>query len=271
MNSNEPNVPAELFPNIAAQLRAALTNLHFAAAAMAPAEARERDPKLDESAALFDQAYYRLVRIADNLTDAEYLSRQAAEPPAEHDIVAVVSDLCNQATSLADLKKLHLTFTAQEKFHICAFYKSSLEKLLFQLLSNAFKFTPEGGVIAVDLKFSGGQVLLSVSDTGCGISEELLPSLFDRYLHSDLMNPPPHGLGLGLPLCRRIAEQHGGSIVAESKVGEGTRITLSIPDEENGRAPVSDVPFDYAGGFNRTLLALSDALPAQAFRLKEQD
>lgn len=271
MNSNEPNIPAELFPSIATQLRAALGNIHFAAAALAPAEARERNPKLDANAALFDQGYYQLLRIVDNLTSAEYLSRETATPPADQDLVAPVSELCEQASSLAALMKLRLTFVSQEKSHVCAFYKSLLEQLLFQLLSNAFKFTPAGGSITVDLKFSGGQALLSVTDTGCGISEELLPSLFDRYLHSDLMNPPPHGLGLGLPLCRRIAEQHGGSMMAESKVGDGTRVTLSIPDRQTGRAPVSDVPFDYAGGFNRTLLALSDALPPQAFRLKEQD
>lgn len=271
MNSNEPNIPSELFPSIATQLRAALGNIHFAAAALAPAEAREHDPKLDSNAALFDQGYYQLLRIVDNLTSAEYLSRETTDPPADQDIVSVVSDICEQATSLAGLMRLRLTFVSQEKSHLCAFYKNLLEQLLFQLLSNAFKFTSAGGSIMVDLKFSGGQVLLSVADTGCGISEELLPSLFDRYLHSDLMNPPPHGLGLGLPLCRRIAEQHSGNMMAESKIGEGTRITLSIPDRQTGHAPVSDVPFDYAGGFNRTLLALSDALPPEAFRLKEQD
>lgn len=271
MNSNEPNVPAELFPSIATQLRAALGNIHFAAAALAPAEARERDPKIDASAALFDQGYYRLLRIVDNLTAAEYLSRETVASPVDQDIVAAVSDLCAQSASLAGLMKLRLTFSSQEKSHVCAFHKNLLEQLLFQLLSNAFKFTPAGGSIAVDLRFSGGQVLLSVADTGCGISEELLPSLFDRYLHSDLMNPPPHGLGLGLSLCRRIAEQHGGNMMAESKVGEGTRITLSIPDRQTDRVAVSDMPFDYTGGFNHTLLALSDALPPQAFRLKEQD
>lgn len=271
MNLNEPRVPSQLFPSIATQLRAALGNMHFAAEALAPAETRERDPKLDATAALFDQGYYQLLRIVNNLTSAEYLSHEAPEPPADQDIVSAVSEVCEQADSLANLVHLRLSFVSQEKFHLCAFYKDLLGQLLFHLLSNAFKFTPAGGSITVDLRFSGGQILLSVIDTGCGISPNLLPSLFDRYLHEDRMDPQPHGLGLGLPLCRKIAEQHGGSIMAESKIGGGTRITLSIPDRQTGRAPVSDVPFDYAGGFNHTLLALSDALPSQAFRLKEQD
>ena len=271
MKSNESCIPSELFPSIAIQLRAALGNIHFAAAALAPADAREKDPSLDAKAAVLDQSYYQLLRIVDNLTAAEYLGRDVEIPQADQDIVSVISNVCDRARSLASLLNLRFTFFCQENSHVCSFYRNLLEQLLFQLLSNAFKFTPEGGSVTVDLKFSGGQVLLSVTDTGCGISEDLLPSLFDRYLHSDLMNPPPHGLGLGLPLCRKIAEQHGGNIMAESKVNEGTHITLSIPDCQTGRAPVSDVPFDYAGGFNRTLLALSDALPVEAFRLKEQD
>lgn len=108
-------------------------------------------------------------------------------------------------------------------------------------------------------------MLLSVADTGQGIQEEDLETLFDRYLHKNLMDPQPHGLGLGLPLCRRIAEGHGGRLLAESKTGVGSRFTLSIPDQRTDSGGVSDVPLDYTGGFNRTLLALADALPAEAF------
>ena len=84
------------------------------------------------------------------------------------------------------------------------------------------------------------------------------------------MDPPPHGLGLGLPLCHRLAECLGGTLLAESVVGKGSRFTLSLPDRQVG-PDVSDIPTDYTGGFNRTLLALADALPAEAFRLRNQD
>ena len=76
--------------------------------------------------------------------------------------------------------------------------------------------------------------------------------------------------GLGLSLCRRIAEGHGGTIMAESVVGKGSRFTLSIPDRKTGSGGVSDIALDYSGGFNRTLLALADALPAKAFLLRNE-
>jgi signal transduction histidine kinase len=116
----------------------------------------------------------------------------------------------------------------------------------------------------------GKKVLLSVTDTGCGIPAERLETLFDRYRHPEQMDPPPHGLGLGLPLCRCLAERQGGTLLAESRPGQGSRFTLSLPDRQV-EGGVSDVPFDYSGGFNRTLLALADALPAQAFLLRSQD
>ena len=113
--------------------------------------------------------------------------------------------------------------------------------------------------------------MLFRSDTGCGIQEDQIPFLFDRYLHDDAMAPQPHGLGLGLPICQHIAERHGGTMIAESRPGQGSRFTLSLPDRRCGTADVSDVKFDYNGGFNPLLLALADALPPQAFSQRHLD
>ena len=103
------------------------------------------------------------------------------------------------------------------------------------------------------------------------IQEDQIPFLFDRYLHDDAMAPQPHGLGLGLPICQHIAERHGGTMIAESRPGQGSRFTLSLPDRRCGTADVSDVKFDYNGGFNPLLLALADALPPQAFSQRHLD
>lgn len=146
-----------------------------------------------------------------------------------------------------------------------------MEQLLYQLLSNALKFTPDGGSITVELRFASRRVLLSVADTGCGIPENQIPYLFDRYLHEDAVAPQPHGLGLGLPICQHIAEGHDGTMMAESRPGQGARFTLSFPDRRCGTMDVSDVRFDYSGGFNHVLLALADALPSQAFLQRHLD
>lgn len=266
----DQNNLAALFPSVAAQMRGALSNLHLAAAQLAPAEEREKNPELDARAAILDQSYYQLLRLVTSLSAATTLASDAPLPLQDRDIVQLVSDLCERSAALAPLLGLELKFVCPTERHICAINSNSLEQLLYHLLSNAFKFTPKGGTVTVELRITGALVLLSVTDSGCGIPEERLESLFDRYTHPELRDPAPYGLGLGLPLCRRIAEGHGGSLVAESRVGKGSRFTLSLPNRQCGTG-VSDVPFDYSGGFNKTLLALSDALPSKAFLIRNQD
>ena len=132
-----------------------------------------------------------------------------------------VREICDATQSLAALRDIRLEFRCAVERHICAFHFFAMEQLLYQLLSNALKFTPDGGSITVELRFASRRVLLSVADTGCGIPENQIPYLFDRYLHEDAVAPQPHGLGLGLPICQHIAEGHDGTMMAESRPGQG--------------------------------------------------
>ena len=268
---NQKQPLESLFPNIAAQLRSALNNLHLAVTQLAPLSERENDPELDAKAALMEQSYYQLLRLVNNLTAAAFLSQEPVCHFQDQDLVEAVCAVCRKAESLAAMMGVQLLFTCARERHICAFNRPALEQLLYQLLSNALKFTPSGGTVTVALRFSRGRVLLSVADTGCGIREELVESLFDRYLQEESLLAQPHGLGLGLPICRYIAEMHGGTMMAESKPGKGARFTLSIPDRRSGNSDLSDVPVDYSGGFNATLLSLADALPARAFSYRNLD
>ncbi len=256
-----------LLPQAASQLRGALSSLYFAAARLAPAADREADPELDAKAALVDQSYYRLVRLVNDLSATRYLEEKPL-PLRDGDIVEFVSELFAKAASLAPLRGLETRLICAADYHVCAFCADALEQLLYQLLSNAFKFTPPGGLITVELKLVGGKtVLLSVEDTGEGIAPERLETLFDSYHQADRPAPPSQGLGLGLALCRGIARGHGGVITAESHQGKGSRFTFSMPDRLS-QAALSDVPFDCSGGFNRALIALSDTLPPEAFKIR---
>ena len=257
-----------LLPQAAAQMRGALSNLYFAANRLAPAAAREQDAALDAKAALVDQSYYQLIRLVNNLSASPYLDG-APLPLRDRDIVDFVSEIFAKASSLAPLRGLETRLICAADHHLCAFCPDALEQLLFQLLSNAFKFTPRGGLITVELRLAGKRVFLTVTDTGEGIPPERLAQLFDNYHQAERPAPPPQGLGLGLALCWGIARGHEGAITAESRLGQGSRFTFSMPDRLCGTT-LSDVSFDYSGCFNRTLMALSDAMPPQAFELRNQ-
>lgn len=255
-----------MLPRAAAQMRGALSNLYFAAARLAPAAAREQDAELDAKAALVDQSYYRLIRMVNNLSATCYLNEEPL-PLRDRDIVEFVADIFAKAASLAPLRELETRLICAADSHVCAFCPDALEQLLYQLLSNAFKFTPSGGLITMELRLSGGRVLLSVEDTGPGIDPERMETLFDSYHQSEAPAPPPQGLGLGLAICRGIAQGHGGILTAESHAGKGSRFTFSMPDRLSG-STLAEPRFDYSGGFNSTLMALSESMPPEAFEIR---
>jgi signal transduction histidine kinase len=105
-----------------------------------------------------------------------------------------------------------------------------LRQILLNLLSNAVKFTPDGGLITVEATERGGSLQFTVSDTGIGIAAEEQPRIFYPFLQVDgSYNRRQEGTGLGLSLTRELVELHGGRIWVESKKGQGSRFSFTIP------------------------------------------
>jgi PAS domain S-box-containing protein len=106
-----------------------------------------------------------------------------------------------------------------------------LRQITWNLLSNATKFTPEGGSVTVRVSSNGERVQLDVSDTGQGIEAAFLPYVFDRFRQADSSSTRGHGgLGLGLALVRQLVEAHGGSVTAASEgINKGTTISVALP------------------------------------------
>src|SRR4030095_646372 len=106
-----------------------------------------------------------------------------------------------------------------------------LQQIVWNLLSNALKFTPAGGRVHVLLEKNGPFVHLSVEDTGAGISAELIPYVFDRFKQGDSSASRRFGgLGLGLSLVKQLTELHGGIVTVKSDgEGKGSRFTVIVP------------------------------------------
>jgi signal transduction histidine kinase len=106
-----------------------------------------------------------------------------------------------------------------------------VQEVLGNLLDNSLRFTPAGGRIDVLMQLDPHAVRITVRDTGCGISAEHLPHVFEQFYQADQAGHSRHGLGLGLYICRDLVERQGGQISAESEVGRGTSISLTLPTE----------------------------------------
>ncbi len=262
--NEEEKLLNEVLPNVAAQMRGPLSILYVSLQKLV----REGAPGTD----LLNQSYHRLLRLAGNLSAAELLDGKAAlREQRNEDIAALCARLSDRLCPLVEEEGLEFRFVCAQRSCVILCNGGLLERLVLNLVSNAVKFTPAGGIVTLALQVRAEDVLLSVTDTGCGIARDKMETLFDRYLHSERMDPMPHGLGLGLPLCRAIAEAHGGRILAESQVGKGTRITVTLPNEKSPIYRINDAAFDYVGGFDHVMVEMADALSPKAYVKKSAE
>jgi CheY-like chemotaxis protein len=134
-----------------------------------------------------------------------------------------------------------------------------IEQILGNLLTNAMRYTPEGGRVTVDTALEGDEVVVRVSDDGIGIAPEMLPHLFEPFAQADSSLDRVHGgLGIGLTLVRSLAEMHGGTATAASEgIGRGSEFTLRLPIAPN---PVQSTPIEELkpNGDSRRILVVDD-------------
>ena len=104
-----------------------------------------------------------------------------------------------------------------------------IRQVILNLVSNAIKFTPEGGRIEVTARPSDGSIEVSVTDTGIGIAPEDQEAVFEEFRQVGRSDKKAEGTGLGLTLCRKFIELHGGRIWVKSEVGHGSTFTFTIP------------------------------------------
>ena len=262
----------DVLAQVAYQMKETMDTMYAALQRVAPSDARDADKALDENAAMLTRNFYRLRRLSGNLEEAANLDAPALAPQQNDDIVGLCAAVTERAQDAARMLGLTLEFIAERDSYIIALDAARIERLVLNLLSNAFKFTPRGGKVTLDVRVTNRHVELRVSDTGCGISADKLENLFERYKSMNYPDGTPRGLGLGLPICRKIAQDHGGSLVVFSNEGEGTTVIAPLENRKAAKVTMNTwIADDYSGGFNRTLLELADALPRQAFENKLMD
>lgn len=151
--------------------------------------------------------------------------------PSEFDFRELVERSLIMFKEKAFKHKMEVGYEAGDEIGTVFADERRLKQVLFNLLSNAFKFTPDGGRIMVRARIlPGEQVECSVEDTGMGIKEEDIPRLFKPFEQLETTLTKVHGgTGLGLALCKRIVELHGGRIWAESEFGKGSRFKFTFP------------------------------------------
>ena len=160
------------------------------------------------------------------------------------EVVPVVENAINVVRPTADAKGIKVETYFDSAPAMISGDANRLQQVVWNLISNAVKFTNSGGRVCVKVSQGGGAVEVSVSDTGQGISKEFLPYVFERFRQADSTTTRQHGgLGLGLAIARHLVEIHGGTIRAQSKGEErGATFTIRLPllEASVGTADVVD-------------------------------
>lgn len=176
----------------------------------------------------------RLLRVINQILDFRKVEgKQEKLAVREIDLVPFVGEIKSYFDSMASVRAISYTFTSSIKQCTLWIDPDLLEKVFFNLLSNAFKFTPEGGSVRIELTEEGDRVFIQVIDTGSGIQPANLPHLFDRFYTEDRSM----GTGIGLHLVKEYIHMHGGEIRVESEPGQRTTFTVCL---RKGKAHFED-------------------------------
>ena len=157
--------------------------------------------------------------------------------PEVHDIRSIVAICCESIEALAAARSIHVSHELDPDLPRILADHDRIMQVFSNLLGNAIKFTPEGGVVTIHAHRSGRYIEISVSDTGPGIPDVQLPHLFERYWQAK--ETSRLGSGLGLAIAKGIVEAHGGRIWAESTLGHGSTFHFTVPTAEPARSRAS--------------------------------
>jgi signal transduction histidine kinase/ligand-binding sensor domain-containing protein/DNA-binding response OmpR family regulator len=262
-------VKSRFFANISHEFRTPLT-LTFGPLDDALAG---RYASLEEARPHFERARRnggRLLRLINQLLDLSRLDSGIQEPYLTRtDLGSKLREIAALFDSVAGIRNLQFVTHLPEEPFVHAFDADKIEKVVVNLLSNAFKFTPGGGKVDLTLtRTKEGSARIVVADTGPGIAPEYLPRLFDRFYQVESESTRSHeGSGIGLALVKEFVEMHRGTVEVESTTGFGTRFVVEFPDlepdmeefrPEPQEAHEDDAP--EAPPSERTASAISDAV-----------
>jgi signal transduction histidine kinase/AraC-like DNA-binding protein len=221
-------IKSRFFANISHEFRTPLTLIFGPAKDIMD---KTNDLKTKENAGIINRNAGRLYGLVNQLLDLSKLEagRMTLET-SEQNIISLLKGLVLSFTSLAERKRITLKFNTIEENLNVYIDKEKIVRIVNNLLSNAFKFTPEGGRIDFTVGKMIKELELRISDSGIGIPKERIDNIFDRFYQVDGSHSrESEGSGLGLALTKELVELHKGKIKVESTEGEGSTFTILLP------------------------------------------
>ena len=169
----------------------------------------------------------RLTRIIQRLLDLTKMDQSHTNMNVEVvSVTALAGEVCEKLKPLAENKQINFIYTRPDDDLMMPIDRDSMTEAIYNIADNSIKYTENGGTVKLELLRDLGNILIRISDSGIGIPKEEIQKIFDRFYKVDTFT---QGTGLGLPICKNIAEQLGGRIGVDSAVGAGSCFWVEIP------------------------------------------
>ena len=190
------------------------------------------DDIMHASLRIMYQNAMRILRMINQLMDLRALDKGSIKLKVESvDLLEFIRNIMNSFTDLAKSRKIAFNLSADGDYSSVFIDRDCLDKIIFNLLSNAFKYTSQGGSVDINVRTEEtGQMVISVHDSGVGISNEQQEHIFDRFYQvRDTKRNTNMGTGIGLHLAKMMAELHHGALQVESEPEKGSTFSIRIP------------------------------------------
>ncbi|MFK7971179.1 MAG: ATP-binding protein [Bacteroidia bacterium] len=225
---------SRFFANISHEFRTPLT---LVLGPLAQLIEKAKDPEEKQLLTLAHRNASRQLELVNQILDLSKLESGKMKLQAqERDFIPALKGMVFSYESLAEQRDIQLVLDCDDEEVMVFVDKEKIETIFYNLLSNSFKFTPDGGIIAVRQYANANSLGIQISDTGVGIAKEKLDHIFDRFFQAETGLNEQEGTGIGLALVKELVALHGGTISVHSEVGEGTAFTIKLP---RGKAHLS--------------------------------
>lgn len=228
------NLITEFFTNISHELKTPV-NVIYAAIQSTNMYLQNYDDnninKCKDFLKIMKQNCFRMIRLVNNLLDITKVDCGFMKLNKNNgNIVSVVEDITQSVATYAKSKNLEIIFDTNVEEKVIAFDYDKIERIMLNLLSNAYKYSNSSGQIKVNLESKEAEVIITVEDEGDGINKDKLDVIFERFGQANRsLSRQNEGSGIGLYLVKSFVEMHNGKITVSSIEGKGTKFTIIIP------------------------------------------
>ena len=221
-----------------------------------------------DSLSKINRSLLSIQRLLSNMADAPRYSNSTNCLMNSQNATAYFREIMEKAATLLDASGHKLEYVLPQEDILVLLSTERLERAIYNLLSNAAKFSPTGSTIQAKLEICGELLMFTVTDESHGLPADISGNIFTRYLREPAIEDSRIGMGLGMLYVCAAASAHGGTVLLRQPEGKGISVTITISTKPSAAGTIrSDIfQIDYSGGQDHALLELSDVLHPELYK-----